>query len=126
MTTSERRSSPVTNLNIVKVKLPSEHIEPDDRKVLERADIPINSSMADRVGHMVQSYCDGRRIAIFSGGDAKDDKTIPKEVRGIGRGSGFGSIRCRNAVQRPKEQAIRLLHQIVDIHAGGKVLAGVS
>ena len=65
-------------------------------------------------------------IAIFSGGDAKDDKTIPKEVRGIGRGSGFGSIRCRNAVQRPKEQAIRLLHQIVDIHAGGKVLAGVS
>jgi hypothetical protein len=63
---------------------------------------------------------------ISSGGEAKDDKTIPKEVRGIGQRGGFGSIRCRNSVQRPWVQGIRLLDQIMDIRGGGKMLAGVG
>jgi fructose-bisphosphate aldolase, class I len=125
VTTSERRSSPVTNLNIVKVKPPSEHIERDDRKALERAGIPTNS-VADRVGHVVQSCFDGRRIAIFSGGEAKDDKTIPKEARGIGQGGGFGSIIGGNFIPASQREAVRLLHQIMDNHAGAYALAGVS
>jgi fructose-bisphosphate aldolase, class I len=112
--------------NIVKVKPPTEHIEQDEaRKAFERANIPI-ASLADRVRHVVQSCFDGRRIVIFSGGEAKDDETILNEVRGIAQGGGFGSIVGRNSFQRPREDAVRLLHQIMDIHIGASVLAGVS
>jgi fructose-bisphosphate aldolase, class I len=45
---------------------------------------------------VVQSSFDGRRVVISSGGEAKDDKTVPKEVRGVGQGGGLGSVRCRN------------------------------
>jgi fructose-bisphosphate aldolase, class I len=112
--------------NIVKVKPPTEHIEQDEaRKAFERANIPI-ASLADRVRHVVQSCFDGRRIVIFSGGEAKDDETILNEVRGIAQGGGFGSIVGRNSFQRPREEAVGLLHQIMDIHTGASVLAGVS
>jgi fructose-bisphosphate aldolase, class I len=77
-------------LDIVEVKPRTEQIERDEaRKSLERAD------MADRL-RAVQSCFDGRRVVISSGGEAKNDKTILKEVRGIGQGGAFGSIRCRN------------------------------
>jgi fructose-bisphosphate aldolase, class I len=75
---------------------------------------------------VVQSCFDGRRIVIFSGGEAKDDETILNEVRGIAQGGGFGSIVGRNSFQRPREEAVGLLHQIMDIHTGASVLAGVS
>src|SRR5579862_7519051 len=57
--------------NVVKVKPPSEHIEQEEaRKAFEKANIPI-STLPDRVRHVVQSAFNGRRIVIFSGGEAK-------------------------------------------------------
>jgi class I fructose-bisphosphate aldolase len=112
--------------NIVKVKAPSEHIELEEaRKAFERNNIPI-STLAERVRHVVQSSFNGRRILIFSGGEAKTTEEVLAEIRGLAQGGGFGSIVGRNSFQRPKDEAIGLLHEIMDIYTGAKILAGVN
>jgi class I fructose-bisphosphate aldolase len=104
--------------HIIKVKLPSAHIEqPEAKKVYERAKIPVGT-LAERVRHVVQGTFDGRRIVIFSGGATKeDDKAVLDEARAIREGGGFGSIIGRNSFQRPKGDAIKLLTQIMKIYA---------
>ena len=102
--------------HIIKVKPPSAHIEQDAaRKVYEKHAIPIGT-LAERVRHVVQSAFGGRRIVIFSGGEAKGSDAVLEEIRGIAAGGGFGSIVGRNAFQRPEAEAIALLHQIMAIH----------
>ena len=54
---------------------------------------------------------------IFSGGAAKGRDEVLEEIRGIAQWGGFGSIVGRNSFQRPKTQAIELLHEIMDIYA---------
>jgi len=104
--------------HIVKVKPPTAHIEQEAaRKVYEKERIPIGT-LAERVRHVVQSAFNGRRIVIFSGGEAKTDEAVFEEVRGIRDGGGFGSIIGRNSFQRPREQAIKFLHTVMDIYAG--------
>jgi class I fructose-bisphosphate aldolase len=103
--------------HVVKVKPPTEHIEQDEaRKVYEKQRIPVGT-LADRVRHVVQSAFGGRRIVIFSGGAAKDRAEILEEVRGLADGGAFGSIMGRNSFQRPKTEAIDLLHEVMDIFA---------
>ncbi|NNL85153.1 MAG: class I fructose-bisphosphate aldolase [Myxococcales bacterium] len=103
--------------HVIKVKPPEANIEQDAaRKVYESEGIPVGS-LADRVRHVVQSAFNGRRIVIFSGGPAKGRDAILEEVRGIAEGGGFGSIMGRNSFQRPKGEAIDLLHEVMDIHA---------
>ncbi len=41
-----------------------------------------------------------------------------EEIRQIRDGGGMGSIMGRNAFQRPKEEAIQLLQNIMDVYAG--------
>jgi len=105
--------------HIIKVKLPSAHLEQADaKKAYEKAKVPIGS-LADRVRHVVQSAFDGRRIVIFSGGAAKeDDKAVLDEARAIRDGGGFGSIIGRNSFQRRRPDAIELLTNIMKIYAG--------
>lgn len=104
--------------HIIKVKLPSAHVEQAAaKKVYESAQIPIKT-LAERVAHVVQSAFDGRRIVIFSGGAKSEDKNVFEEVRAIRDGGGFGSIIGRNSFQRPKAEAITFLHTIMDIYAG--------
>jgi class I fructose-bisphosphate aldolase len=103
--------------HIIKVKPPSSNIEQDSaRKVYESEGIPI-ATLPERVAHVVQSAFNGRRIVIFSGGPAKGQEEILEEIRGIAGGGGFGSIMGRNSFQRPKAEAIDLLHAVMDIHA---------
>jgi len=66
----------------------------------------------------VQSCFNGKRIVIFSGGEAKGTEDILTEIRGLREGGAFGSIVGRNAFQRPREEAIQLLRQIMDIYQG--------
>ena len=108
--------------HIIKVKLPTDHIEQDAaRKVYEDQKIPI-ATQAERVRHVVQSAFDGRRIVIFSGGAANfDDTALFDEFRAIHDGGGFGSIVGRNSFQRPKAEALKMLHTAMDIHAGEQV-----
>ena len=39
------------------------------------------------------------------------------EVRGLRDGGSFGSIMGRNAFQRPHDEAVKLLHDVMDIFA---------
>ena len=104
--------------HIIKVKLPSAHIEQEAaRKVYEKERIPIDR-LPDRVRHVVQCTFGGRRIVIFSGGVFEADDTLLGEVRAIHGGGGFGSIVGRNSFQRPKADAIRLLRSMMEIYAG--------
>jgi len=104
--------------HIIKVKLPSAHIEQEAaRKVYEKEHIPIGT-IAERVRHVVQSAFNGRRILIFSGGAMETEETLLDEIRGIRDGGGFGSIIGRNSFQRKKPDALRLLDTIMKIYAG--------
>jgi fructose-bisphosphate aldolase, class I len=104
--------------HIIKVKLPSAHLEQAAaKKVYESAQIPIKT-LAERVKHVVQSAFDGRRIVIFSGGAKSEDKNVFEEARAIRDGGGFGSIIGRNSFQRPKAEAVKFLQTIMGIYAG--------
>jgi class I fructose-bisphosphate aldolase len=103
--------------HVIKVKLPSAHIEQEAaRKVYEKEGVPIGS-LADRVRHVVQSAFNGRRIVIFSGGAMESEESLLNEVRAIRDGGGFGSIIGRNSFQRKKSDALRLLDTIMKIYA---------
>lgn len=105
--------------HVIKVKPPSSHIEQDAaRKVFEAQGIRVET-MRDRVKHVVESCFNGRRIVIFSGGESKTTPELLDEVKGIAQGGGFGSIMGRNAFQRPKKEAIELLHKVQDTFASG-------
>jgi fructose-bisphosphate aldolase, class I len=102
--------------HIIKVKLPSEHVEQiAAQKVYEQAEIPI-TTLGDRVSHIVQCCFNGRRVVIFSGGATQSDDILLDEIRAIQMGGGFGSIIGRNSFQRPKAEALTLLNQIIEIY----------
>jgi len=104
--------------HIVKVKPPGQFVyQPENQKVFEKYNIPIKT-MADRVRHVVQSCFNGKRIVIFSGGEAKGTDDIMQEVRGLRDGGAFGSIMGRNAFQRPHDEAVKLLRDVMDVFAG--------
>ena len=102
--------------HIVKVKPPKDLVEhPEAKKVYEKYQIP-TKTLADRVRHVVQSCFAGKRIVIFSGGEAKDDASVMDEVKQIAAGGGFGSIMGRNAFQRPRDQALKLLGDVMNVY----------
>lgn len=105
--------------HIIKVKLPSAHLEQDAaKKVYEEYQIP-RDTQAERVRHVVQSAFNGRRIVIFSGGAKKDDEeAIFDAARAIRDGGGFGSIIGRNTFQREKSAALLMLDRMSRIYAG--------
>ncbi|MNL16317.1 Fructose-bisphosphate aldolase class 1 [compost metagenome] len=106
--------------HIIKVKPPTAHIEQAAaKKVYEEQGIKV-TTMADRIRHVVQSSFAGKRIVIFSGGEAKGTDDLLKEISEIAQGGGFGSIMGRNAFQRPKKEAIKLLQDVMDTFAGKK------
>jgi class I fructose-bisphosphate aldolase len=105
--------------DIIKVKLPTDHIEQEAaREVYEASAIPI-ATQAERVRHIVDCAFAGRRIVIFSGGaTVTDDETFLAEIRAIHDGGGFGSIIGRNSFQRTRDHALRLLGEVMDIYSG--------
>jgi class I fructose-bisphosphate aldolase len=84
------------------------------KKVFEKYAIP-TKTLADRIRHVVQSAFNGRRIVIFSGGEAKDTASVLAEVKEIAAGGGYGSIMGRNAFQRPRDEALKLLSDVMGI-----------
>jgi len=103
--------------NVIKVKLPTDHLEVDKaREVYEAEGVP-RETLADRVRHVVQSAFNGRRVVIFSGGAKKaDEQALFDEARAIRDGGGFGSIMGRNVFQRERDDALRLLDEIMGIY----------
>jgi len=104
--------------HVIKVKPPKDYVEQAEaKKVYEKYNVPIKT-LADRVRHVVQSAFNGRRIVIFSGGEAKDASAIIEEIKAIREGGGFGSIIGRNSFQRPKDEALKLLRDVMNIYKG--------
>lgn len=105
--------------HVVKVKLPTDHMEQAEaKKAYEAGKIDV-STLAKRVAHVVQSCFNGRRIVVFSGGAAKSDlNAVYEEIRAIRDGGGNGSIIGRNSFQRPRDQALGMLGTISDILIG--------
>ncbi|MFA7441478.1 MAG: class I fructose-bisphosphate aldolase [Sphingomonadaceae bacterium] len=100
--------------HIIKVKLPTDHIEQDDaKKAYEGGDW---STQAKRVAHVMQSSFNGRRIVVFSGGAAKGADAVYEDAVAIRDGGGNGSIIGRNSFQRSREDALALLDRIVRIY----------
>ena len=104
--------------HIIKVKPPTDFLELDAaKKVYEQQKIDI-STPAKRIAHVVQSCFNGKRIVVFSGGEAKDLDGIYNEARAIRDGGANGSIIGRNTFQRSREDALKMLDHIVRIYRG--------
>ena len=101
--------------HVVKVKPPTEVVFQDAAKK-SYENIPIGT-LAERIQHVVQAAFNGKRIVIFSGGAAKGTDAVLEEIGEIAKGGGYGSIVGRNAFQRSHAEAIKLLHDIMDIYA---------
>jgi class I fructose-bisphosphate aldolase len=102
--------------HIVKVKPPTAHIEQAEaQKMYDKHQIPI-ASMTDRIRHVIQSTFNGKRIVIFSGGETKDTEAVLTELREMAAGGSFGSIMGRNAFQRPREEGLKLLQEVIRVY----------
>ena len=106
---------------LIKVKLPTEHLENDlAKKEYLKHNVKIGS-LTDRVRHVVDSCFNGKRLVVFSGGEAKDLHDLYKEAKAILDGGGSGSIMGRNVFQRPKSEALEMLENIIKIFKEGSL-----
>jgi class I fructose-bisphosphate aldolase len=102
--------------HIIKVKPPTDHLEQAAAKsVYESVKVP-REMLAERTRHIMQASFAGRRIVVFSGGAAKDRDGLMEEIRGLRDGGANGSIIGRNTFQRPREEALDLLSEIIGIY----------
>ncbi|SNB51569.1 fructose-bisphosphate aldolase, class I [Arboricoccus pini] len=103
--------------NIIKVKPPKAMIDLDAAKATyEKARVPMET-LAQRIEHVMQACFAGKRIVVFSGGEAKGTDALVDEISQIAKGGANGSIVGRNAFQRPKAEALELLSRIVQVYA---------
>lgn len=104
--------------NIIKVKLPTAHLENKDaKKVYEEKKIPI-ATLPERVAHIMQCCFNNKRIVVFSGGAAKGEDSVLEDARAIKAGGGNGSIIGRNCFQRSRNDALKLLDDLINIYLG--------
>jgi class I fructose-bisphosphate aldolase len=104
--------------HIIKVKPPSGVVSLEAaKKTYESQHIDV-STLSKRVEHVMQAAFNGKRIVVFSGGEAKDIEGLYTEVRGLRDGGANGSIIGRNTFQRPKAEALAMLAKIVEIYQG--------
>ena len=106
--------------HIIKIKPPKDFIEqPEAKKVFEKHGIP-TKTLADRIRHCVQSAFNGKRIVIFSGGESKGTDDVLAEVKELAAGGAYGSIMGRNAFQRPRAEALKLLSDVMNVFKNAK------
>jgi len=104
--------------HIVKVKPPTEFLEQAEAKKAYEAQKIGRANLADRIAHVMQATFNGRRLVVFSGGAAKGLDGLLDEARQIHKGGGSGLIVGRNSFQRPRDEALKMLDQIVKIFLG--------
>jgi class I fructose-bisphosphate aldolase len=102
--------------NIIKVKPPTDKLDlAAAKKVYEAQDID-RSTLAARIRHVMQCAFAGKRLVVYSGGDAKGTEGLLNEIRQIRDGGGSGSIIGRNSFQRSKADALALLDEVIKIY----------
>ncbi len=104
--------------HIIKVKPPTDHLELGAAQKAYEANSIQRDSLANRVRHVVQSCFNGRRLVVFSGGEAKDLDGLFAEITQLRDGGATGSIIGRNTFQRPKDEAMAMLDRIIGIYRG--------
>ncbi len=100
--------------DMIKVKPPNDTIELEAAKPAYE-NVP-KATLTERAKHIIQAAFNGRRIIIFSGGEAKDTSSVLAEIKELKAGGSFGSIVGRNVFQRQKPEALDLLKNIMDIY----------
>ncbi len=104
--------------HIIKVKPPTQALENLEAiKVYEKVKIPV-TTLEERIRHVMKTTFNNRRIVVFSGGNAKGESEIYNEIREIYKGGANGSIIGRNTFQRPREEALKMLENIIQIYQG--------
>jgi class I fructose-bisphosphate aldolase len=102
--------------HIIKVKPPAEAISLDAaKKTYEKYPVD-TATLAGRIKHITDACFGGRRIVVFSGGEAGTAESIIEMAKGIHAGGGNGSIIGRNTFQRPKAEALKLLADIIAVY----------
>ncbi|MEM8800644.1 MAG: class I fructose-bisphosphate aldolase [Pseudomonadota bacterium] len=104
--------------HIIKVKLPSDHLEQDEAKKVYQAEGIDLVSQASRVSHVMDTVFARKRVVVFSGGAKKGADQVYDDAIAIRDGGGNGSIIGRNTFQRPREDALAMLDKIVKIYQG--------
>ncbi|MEZ5669795.1 MAG: class I fructose-bisphosphate aldolase [Alphaproteobacteria bacterium] len=104
--------------HIVKVKLPTDHLEQAEAKKVYQSQKIAIKTQAQRVAHIVECCFAGRRIVVFSGGAAKGADAVFQDARDIRDGGGNGSIIGRNSFQRSYDDARALLDRLIRIYQG--------
>jgi class I fructose-bisphosphate aldolase len=104
--------------HIIKVKAPTDALYLDAAKKVYEAQNIDRATLAARIAHVVQSCFAGKRLVVFSGGEAKDLEGLYNEVRAIRDGGGTGSIIGRNSFQRPRQEALAMLDTVIKIYQG--------
>ncbi len=104
--------------HIIKVKPPTQALENLEAiKIYEKVKIPV-TTMEERIRHVMKTTFNNKRIVVFSGGNAKGENEIYNEIREIYKGGANGSIIGRNTFQRPREEALKMLENIIHIYQG--------
>jgi class I fructose-bisphosphate aldolase len=104
--------------HVIKVKPPTAQVSLEAaKKTYATQNIDI-STLSARIAHVVQACFAGRRLVVFSGGEAKDLEGIYAEARGVRDGGGTGCIIGRNTFQRPRAEALAMLAHLIAILRG--------
>ncbi len=104
--------------HVIKIKLSTDHLSlPEAKKVYQGEAIDI-ATQAARVKNCMDAAFAGRRIVVFSGGAKKGADSVYDDARAIRDGGGNGSIIGRNSFQRPREDALKMLGNLVEIYRG--------
>jgi len=106
----------MTGAHIIKVKPPTEAIFLDAAKKTYQTYTVDVADAAARIAHIVQACFAGRRLVVFSGGESRGAESLLDDVRAIHAGGGNGSIVGRNAFQRPRAEALKLLADIIEVY----------
>ena len=104
--------------HIIKVKPPTDHLELGAAETVYKTQEIDASTLPARIAHVMQCAFAGKRIVVFSGGAAKGLDGLYDEVRQLRDGGANGSIIGRNTFQRPREEALAMLDQIIKIYQG--------
>lgn len=102
--------------HIIKVKPPTSHLENPEAKKVYLSEKIARETLAERIKHVKEACFAGKRIVVFSGGANKSMESLYEEIKAIKLGGGNGSIIGRNSFQRPKDQALKMLAEIIDIY----------